>query len=154
MSTPHDTGIHIFGRPVGLALLVLYKCIWGALEVIAGLFVLFTYAIFARELVEDPQDLFVNWLLGHLGIAQAHQLGAVIVLLGGIKIALAIGLWYRSWRIRNIALVFFCAAALFASYELVYRLTPFRVGALGMDLFLLYYCWKVLPKHLRHGEVV
>jgi uncharacterized membrane protein len=149
-----DRGIHVFRRPLGLVLFALYKGVWGTLEVVAGLLVLFSYQIFSRELIEDPQDLFVNWLFNHLGVEQAERVGAVIILLGGVKILIAIGLWYRSWRIRKVALVFLGAAALYALYEIASHFTVFRLAALGMDLVLIYYFWKILPKHLRHGAVV
>jgi uncharacterized membrane protein len=144
---------YVYGRPLGLALLAFYKGAWGILEILAGVLVLFSHRIFSGELTEDPQDLFANWLFAHLGVNQARQLGAVIILLGAVKIAIALGAWYRSWRMRNFALIFFSAAAAFAAYEIISRFTLFRLGALIMDLFFLYYFWKVLPKHLLHKDV-
>jgi uncharacterized membrane protein len=149
-----DRGLHFLGRPLGLVLLALYKSMWGATEMVAGVLLFFSHKIFARELIEDPQDLFVNWLFAHFGVKQAEQMGGIILLLGAIKIALGWGLWYRSWAVRKIAIIFFIGAGFYALYEASIHLTVFRLAALCVDIFLIYYCWKVLPKHLRHNKVV
>ncbi len=47
-----DSGPHPFGWPLGLVLLVLYKGIWGLLEVCAGLLVVFSHRIFSGELTD------------------------------------------------------------------------------------------------------
>lgn len=149
ITVPRNAGLHFAGRPLGLVLLVLYKGLWGTLEVGAGVLVLFSYRIFSGELIEDPQDMFVNWLFAHIGVTQALHIGTVIILLGIIKIMIALGVWYRSWAMRNAALVFFGAAGAFGAYELSVHLTMFRASALLVDLFLLWYFWIVLPKHLH-----
>ncbi len=148
-----DDGIHFRGRPLGLVLIAAYKGLWGTVELLAGFLVLFARAIMAKELIEDPQDILANWVFAHLGVGDARRIGAIVIVLGMIKIALAFGIWYRSWLVRNIALAFFAVAGFFAVYELTADVTAFRMAALGADLFMIYYLWKVLPKHYRHGKV-
>ncbi|OIO52457.1 hypothetical protein COY93_02605 [Candidatus Uhrbacteria bacterium CG_4_10_14_0_8_um_filter_58_22] len=151
--TAVDSGPHPFGRPLGLLLLVLYKGVWGLMEIVAGTFVVFSHRILSGELTEDPQDLLANWIFSHVGVAQAHRIGAVIVLLGAIKLAIAVGVWYRSWLMRNVSLVFLGVAAAFGIYEVVVSFTVFRLAALLVDLVLIYYFWRVLPRHLHDGTV-
>jgi Predicted membrane protein len=154
MERTNDSGEHIFGLPFGLVLIVAYKGIWGVVELLGGILVFFSHAILAGELTEDPQDIFANWVFAHLGVADARRIGSVIILLGAIKLAIAIGIWYRSWWMRKAALIFFCAASIFGLYEIITAPTLFKVGALIIDLFLIYYFWKVLPKHFRQGKIV
>lgn len=145
-----DHGIHPFGRPMGLVLIVAYKAVWGLLEVAAGFLLIFSRGLVATELAEDPQDLFINWLLSHFKVdfGVAATAGAVFIGLGLVKMILAIGIWYRSWRFRLAALVFFAVIGLFGVYELSSKFTALRLAAVAADLLILYYLWKILPKHL------
>jgi uncharacterized membrane protein len=148
-----DPGIHLFGRPLGLVLLVLYKAIWGAFEVAAGILIMLSYRVLSGELTEDPQDLFATWLFAHLGVEHAYRIGAIVLLLGITKIVIAVGVWYRSWLLRDGALIFFGMAAIYGCYEVLLHFSIFKLGALVMDLFLLWYFWKILPKHLHDRKV-
>ena len=152
----NDTGWHFRHRPLGLILIIAYKGIWGFLEFLAGIILLFSSRLIAAELLEDPQDVFLNWLVWHLrpDFSKVREVGIFICLLGGIKMFLAVGLWYRSYFMRSIGLVFLSLFAAFATTKILIHFSWFTLGALLMDLLILYYVWRILPKHFRHGEIV
>ena len=146
-----DRGLHIFGRPIGLVLIASYKMLWGFLEVVAGFLIIFSARLLAGELVEDPQDLFINWLLAHIEINQraATEIGYTILGLGAIKVIIAAGLWYRSWRIRRALIIFLSMVTAFALYQLGARFSILRVLTFLIDVSILFYLWKILPHHLH-----
>lgn len=152
-------------RPISLILVVLYKGILGILEIIGGvamLVVLFSLKQIAAtgwvqnfisgELAEDPTDRFINWILQqdpHAIYTVSIRVAFLLIILGAIKIALAVGVWRRSMLIRNIGLVFFICVALYGVYELATVFSVFKLGLFGADLLILYYFWKILPRHIR-----
>ena len=150
-----DDGQHLWGHPIGLVLVVVYKGIWGAIEFLAGLFLILSSKLIPTELVEDPQDLTLNWLINnfHPSFKLVLGLGAVISLLGLFKIILALGIWYRSYAIRNLGLVIMSLFAIFAVYTLLIKFSGFKVAALLVDLLIIFYFWKILPKHFHQGRV-
>src|SRR5438045_851840 len=116
-------------RPLGLVLIVAYKAIWGILEVAAGLFVSSSPALLRGELTDDPQDQLAAWLLAHTTM-QPSQLRAFslgLLALGLSKLVLAVGIWYGSWLVRDIALVVMSLAGLFALGALAIHFTLFRL---------------------------
>lgn len=151
-----------FKRPWGLILIVAYKGIWGLVEIILGLGTIllggiirqaaaseFVHDLVTRELTEDPQDVFVNWLLAHLKwLDFSVYVGAGLIFLGLVKLALAVGVWYRSWTVRDIGVVFFSGVAVYGVYELAADFSFFKAIALFLDMLILFYFWHMLPKHL------
>ncbi len=155
VQTGRDTGIHVFHRPLGLFLVIAYKAIWGTIEVVTGFLLFYSTFLIANELAEDPQDRLINWLIAnvHLEPKTVKEVGAVIVLFGISKIALALGLWFSSKKTRDIGIAFFLLLGLFGFFTVIVRPTLFHASVLAGDLFILWYLWKILPKHLRHGHV-
>jgi len=150
-----DTGWHFNGRPLGLILIVVYKFIWGSIEVLSGILLYFSSFLIARELVEDPQDLFVNWLLtnNHINLSAAKEFGIIIGLLGLGKVLIAFGIWYRSALMRDIGIAYFSLIGAYAIFSILSHFTIFKLLTLVADLAILYYLWQILPKHLKHGEI-
>lgn len=148
-------GRHILGRPAGLFFIVAYKAVWGIIELSAGLLVLFSYKIILGELAEDPQDLFFNWLLGHLPFSQpgAIKVGAAVTIFGLIKLFLAIGLWFKPVVTRKIAIFLFSAIAVYGAYHLSLRFSWFTTAALAIDGCILAYFLLLLPQHLKQDKV-
>ncbi|MBI3626895.1 DUF2127 domain-containing protein [Candidatus Uhrbacteria bacterium] len=154
-----------FHRPWSIVVLAFYKAFLGALEFLVGLILLiagyviahdqFTwvfYKIVEIETKEDPQDLFVHWLLSqNLGAltAQSMKIGVALLLLGVIKLTIAWGLWFESRLIRNLGLVFLIASGIFGLYSLYEKFSLVKLAALGVDLFFIYYFWKIFPKYFR-----
>ena len=138
------------GRPVGLVLIVGYKAIWGTLDMLAGAFVHKVPAILKAQLAADPQDQLANWVMAHTSLLPAHiraiTFGLLAVGLG--KLVLAGGIWYRSWLIRDISLWVMSIGGLVALAALVHHVTIWRVLALAIDLVIVWYLWRMLPRYL------
>ncbi|HEU0050867.1 MAG TPA: DUF2127 domain-containing protein [Patescibacteria group bacterium] len=150
-----DTGWHVLNRPLTLALVAAYKAVWGLTEVIGGILVLFSSRLIAGELMEDPQDLLANWLLRHVHLSQQTTLfiGITAIVFGVGKLLLALGLWFEIRIIRPLAILFFCGIALFGLREIFLSFSWFKFAALCIDAAILFYLWKILPKHFRQQNV-
>jgi uncharacterized membrane protein len=158
-----------FKRPMGLVLIVAYKGIWGLVEILLGLGAVifsgalhevaksdYVHGLILRELAEDPQDIFVNWLLAHVRwFDSAIYIGWIFVALGLIKVGLAVGVWYRSWAVRDIGIIFFSGVAVFGIYEIASNFSFLKFVVLLLDIAILFYFWQSLPKHLgpRKGKI-
>jgi len=149
--TPEHRGWHFRGRPLGLMLILGYKAVWGMFGVAAGTLTFFSSNFIANELIEDPQDLFLNWLLehAHVDTGGLKKIGAFFILVGTVNLILAAGLWYRSWKIRNVMLVFFLAVTAYGVYHLSEKTTVTNAAFVLIDLLISFYLWKILPKHLK-----
>ena len=136
-------------RPIGLTLIVLYKALWGGIEILAGLLVFFSYRLVAGELLEDSQDLLANWLLSHIHIssAGATRIGSLIVLLGILNLAFAVGIWRRSRLIQEVAMTFFILIFFFGLYRLAVDFRVLKAVAVALDGLIVYYLRKSLPKY-------
>ena len=153
-----------FKRPLGLILIVAYKGVLGLLEILAGIFALIFSSLIrhaatsefiknwiGRELAEDPQGIFINWLAAHdpSGILkEAISLGWGLVILGVIDAGIALAVWFRSWIIRDIGIVFFSAVAIYGIASLAISFSFFKLLAIVLNLSILFYFWQMLPKHL------
>lgn len=102
----------------------------------------------------DGLDRFVRWLVHYLidsKIADEILLhaGLILIALGLLKIFISVGLWFKSYTMRNIGLLIFAGLASYSIYHLTQGFSVIRLLALASDLFFLYYFWRILPKHLR-----
>jgi uncharacterized membrane protein len=149
-SAPRDKGLHFLDRPIGLVIIVLYKFIWGTSEILFGSLALLSPAIIRGELAEDPQDIFANWLLSHVHYNYQIfiNIGLIAMAFGLVKLILAVSLWYRSWFMRKSLIIFFIIIVIFGIYYLSIKFSFFTVAGLVIDGLILYYLWKILPKHL------
>lgn len=144
-----DPGPHILGRPPGLIAIIVYKAVWGLFETVAGILILFSYKLMAEELLEDPSDRLVNWVLDHVTYRGSLKLGALFIILGLIKLSLAAGLFYHAKITRKLAIAFFTGVAIFGILRLLVKFSWIEFWVLGIDIFILYYFWLVLPRHFR-----
>lgn len=153
-SSANPPHLQYFGRPPGLVLISAYKALWGLTELAVGTVLIFSRRLVTGELAEDPQDLFLNWLLArvHVDYHAAAAAGFVLLALGAIKLVLAAGIWSRSRRFRQAALMFFAATALYGAYHLSVRFSMTAAFDLLADLLILLYLWKFLPRHLPERE--
>jgi uncharacterized membrane protein (DUF2068 family) len=140
-------------RPLGLVLIVVYKAVWGMLELAAGGLITKS-ATLRGELTDDPQDQLAAWLLAHWNLqpAQLRAMSAALLALGLVKLVLALGIWYRSWFIRDVALVTMGIAGVFALGALVVDFSLFRLAVVGTDLLIVLYLWRILPRYLPPRE--
>lgn len=152
----HNTAYHLFGRPPAFLLIIAYKALWGIAEVILGTLILFSWKIITRELGEDPNDLFLNWLLVHLpfGQKQALPLGAAVLTFGAVKLALAIGLWFHPKLTRQLGIIFLSGAGFVGTYATLRSYSVFKAMALAFDISILLYFIFVLPRHLSQDTTV
>ncbi len=150
---PHR-GVHLFGRPLGVIAVMLYKTVWGLAECASGLLLLFSGAIIRIELSEDPQDLFMNWLLKtvHFNPSNALRFGILLILLGLIKFAIAVGVWYGSWNVRRVLMIFLSIITVYACVDIIVSFSAWKFFTLASDLVILFYLWKILPSHLSYDS--
>jgi uncharacterized membrane protein len=143
-------GWHFRGRPLGLLLIFGYKLVWGIFEVAAGTLAFFSSRLIMNELIEDPQDVFLTWLLthAHIDTSGLRKIGVFIVIVGITNLLLAAGLWYRSWKLRNVLLIFYSALAAYGLFHLSEKPTVPNAAFVLIDLLITFYLWKLLPKHL------
>ena len=145
----------IFNRPPGLVIIFFYKVITGLGEIILGFFLLFTFTgMIRRELTEDPQDVFVNFLIHgvHFRPETATSVGNLFIFFGLLKLIIAISLWYRSHIMRKILILFLSMITSYSFVVTIYSFTPFRAFCFLADSAILIYLWKFLPHHFNHPE--
>ena len=151
-----------FGRSTSLLLLIFYKLLLAAIEMLAGILFLFA-AFFIKHIsvaatissIPNKDDLarFTDWLIQHLLALNIDyelvlHIGLVLVALGFFKVFVAVGLWFKSHKMRTIALVIFGGLSLYSAYELYLDFSVFRSISLVLDLVIVYYFWRILPRHL------
>lgn len=159
-----------FKRPLGLILIVFYKGVLGLMEILLGAIALifsslirhaatsdFIHNLIARGLAEDPQGIFINWLAARdpSGILkEAISLGWVFVILGIIDLAIAIAVWFRSWIVRDIGIVFFSGVAIYGIASLAVNFSFFKLLAVILNISILFYFWQMMPKHLGPRKIL
>lgn len=151
------------GRSSQLLGMIFYKLMLALVEMLAGALCLLG-AFFARhpsllgniDLVatEDHLDRFVKWLVHYIVDSQIGDelllhAGLILIAFGLLKIFISLGLWFKSYKMRNIGILIFASLASYSTYHLFIEFSVIRVIALASDLFFVYYFWKVLPKHLK-----
>jgi uncharacterized membrane protein len=153
----------LFGRSSSLLLLIFYKLLLAIVQIIAGTLFL-TVAFFIKHPViikaisdiadKDRLDIFINWVVGQIISWQIEyevvlHIGLVLIALGIFSAIIAGGLWFKSTKMRLLALLVFGALALYSLYQLFLDFSIFKTLTLTADFFIIYYFWKILPKHLE-----
>ena len=146
---------HLFGRPIGLVAIAAYKLVWGAMEIGAGVLLVFSQRLITGELAEDPTDRFARWLLSHtwFDYTRAAHLGILFILLGAFKILLFFGIWYRSMHFRYAILAVSAGVAAFGAYELIVAFSAYKLALLVAEAFIVVYLWKILPTHAGEPHI-
>ncbi len=144
------TGELYYGHPLGVVAIVLYKSLWGSLELIAGVLLILTRKLVARELLEDPASTLFRLLLTKVYVSDSRVIrtGVVFIALGVLNLLIAVGMWYRSWKLRNAMLAFFMFVLAYGVEHLITRPSWLLFGAVIADGLIVWYLWAVLPKHL------
>jgi uncharacterized membrane protein len=145
----------IFKRPPGLVAICFYKTIWGIGEVALGFFMLFfVNGLIRQELLEDPQDIFVHFLIygAHVRPETSASIGNLFIFFGTVKLIIALSLWFRSRKMRHVLIVFLAMITSFAFVDAIFRYTPFKIVSFIADAAILFYLWKVIPHHFTHPE--
>lgn len=153
----------LFGRSSSLLLLIFYKILLAVVQVIAGALFL-TIAFFIKHPViikaiediadKDRLDVFINWIVGQIVSWRIEyevvlHIGLVLIALGLFSVLVAGGLWFKSNKMRLLALLVFGALALYSFYHLITDFSVLKLLTLAADIFIIYYFWRILPKHLQ-----
>jgi len=104
-----------------------------------------------QELQDDPQDIFFRWLAGHLPKMSPDTtlaLGWIVLIYGLLKVLIAAGLWYRAEATRNISVAIFGFFGVYGAYQTILNFSLWKLMAVCIDLYVLYYFWVILPRHL------
>lgn len=144
-------------------MLIFYKLLLAVIEMLAGALCLIA-AFFAehpnlavvieKTATQSNLDRFVNWLVQELMRFKAdHEIithvGLLLIAFGLFNILLAIGVWFKSRKMRTIALVVFGGLSLYSIITLIQSFNVLDLVSLILDLIVLYYFWRILPRHLE-----
>lgn len=144
------TGELYYGHPLGVVAIVLYKAVWGTLELVAGILLILTRKVVARELLDDPASSLFRLLLSRVYVSDSKVIraGVIFMVLGAVNLLIALGMWYRSWKLRNAMLAFFMFVLAYGVEHLILHPTWLLAGGVVADGLIVYYLWAILPKHL------
>ena len=152
-----------FGRSSSLLLMIFYKLLLAVIQVLAGsLLLVIAFFIKHPEIIEaitaipdkDNMDKVVHWIVQQLTLWQLEysvvvNIGLVLIALGLFSVIVAGGLWFKSSKIRLLALLIFGSLALYSLYQLAVDFSAVQALVLAVDVYIIYYFWRVLPKHLE-----
>lgn len=153
-----------FGRSSSLLLMIFYKMLLAAIQVLAGaLFLVIAFFIKHPEIIDaisnladrDTLDQVVYWIVQRLTEWRVEysvtvNVGLVLISLGLFSVIVAGGLWFRSTKVRLLALLVFGSLALYSLYQLAIDFSTLQAVMLAVDIYIIYYFWRVLPRHLNH----
>ena len=147
-----------------MTIIAIYKSIFGFVEIVLGLILaigaFFTHILFVNtfiqtliqnELTEDPQDFLANLFISHniaFGTKSILQVASFIIILGIIKLLIAYAVWFRSKIVRNISMYILSFIGIIGIYAIIIKFSIFKLIGLSIDIFILYYFWKIFPKYL------
>ncbi len=152
----------LFGRPLGIGLIVLQKTLWGSVLLVVAVVLLTWHAqhvtdplqeLFTRELAEDPHDLLATVLIRMLPTVslQTELLLAVGVtvyaLLEGIE---AWGLWRDLMWVELLIVVETAALLPYDMWELARSPSVGKVLSLVINVLIV---WYLVARYLRRRTV-
>lgn len=151
------------GRSSQLLGMIFYKLMLALVEAMAGVLCLLGAFLLRYPAVVSSIDAVkseawlersVQWSVHYIvnsNIADELLVHAALILfaLALLKIFIAVGLWFKSHKMRKFGILLFAGLASYSVYHLLQSFSTIRVIALASDLFFLFYFWKILPKHLE-----
>ncbi len=152
----------LFGRPLGIGLILLQKTLWGSMMFVLAIVLLTLHArhvtqpiqeLFTRELAEDPHDLLATALIRLVPFVflQTELLLAVGVavyaLLEGIEIW---GLWRDLIWVELLIVVETAAFLPYDGWELVHSPSIVKVLSLVINILIV---WYLVVRYLRKRAV-
>ncbi len=152
----------LFGRPLGIGLIVLQKTLWGSVLLVVAVVLLTLHAqhvtdplqeLFTRELAEDPHDLLATALIRLIPTVslQTELLLAVGVtvyaLLEGIEVW---GLWRDLMWVELLIVVETAALLPYDMWELVRSPSVVKVLSLVINVLIV---WYLVARYLRKRTV-
>lgn len=152
----------LFGRPLGIALILLQKTLLGSVLLVLAIVLLRFHAkqvtdpiqeVFTRELAEDPHDLLANLLIGLLpSVSLATELllalGAIVyALLEGIEVW---GLWRELLWVELLIVVETAALLPYDGWELARAPSIVKVLSIAINILIV---WYLVVRYLRKRTV-
>jgi hypothetical protein len=153
----------LFGRSSSLLLMIFYKVLLAGIQVLAGaLFLIVAFFIKHPTIIDAIQEIadkdrfdqaaywiieqFASWKIEYVVLV---NVGLVLISLGLFSLIVAGGLWFKSSKMRLLALLIFGAIALYSSYQLILHFSVLQAIVLAVDIYILYYFWHILPRHIN-----
>ena len=160
---PRSKPFTLFGRSSSLLMLIFYKLLLAVIDVLAGALCLVgAFFIKHPELFDaikkaattDNLDVSANWIFQQLvnwklDYQLLEQIGLIVIAFGLFNILLAVGVWFRSHKMRLIALIVFGGLCVYNIINLIQSFSTLDLVSLLLDLTVLYYFWRILPKHFE-----
>lgn len=141
----------LFGRPLGIGLILLQKTIWGSVLLVVAVVLLAFHAqhvtepiqaLFARELAEDPHDLLATVLIRLIPSVSLQtelllSVGVTVyALLEGIEVW---GLWHDLLWVELLIVVETAAFLPYDGWELVHDPSVVKVLSLVINVLIVWY---------------
>ena len=152
----------LFGRPLGMSLIVLQKTLWGSVLLVVAVVLLTWHAqhvthplqeLFTGELAEDPHDLLATALIR---LVPTVSLQAELLLAGGVTVYALLegievwGLWRDLIWVELLIVVETAALLPYDVWELVHRPTVVKVLSLVINVLIV---WYLVARYLRKRTV-
>ena len=152
----------LFGRPLGIGLILLQKTLWGSVLLVVAVVLLVFHAqhvtdpiqeLFARELAEDPHDLLATVLIRLIPTVSLQTelllaVGAMVyALLEGVEVW---GLWRDLLWVELLIVVETAALLPYDVWELVRSPSVVKVLSLIINILIV---WYLLVRYLRKRTV-
>jgi len=151
----------LFGRPLGIGLIVLQKALWGSVLLVMAVVLLLLYThhitdplqrLFARELAEDPDDLVATTLIRLFPTISLKT--ELLLALGSIVYALleaieAWGLWRGFFWVEVLIVVETAALFPLDGWELVRAFSVAKVLTVIINILIF---WYLLVRYLRRRK--
>ena len=141
----------LFGRPLGIGLILLQKTIWGSVLLVLAVVLLTFHAqhvtdpiqeLFTRELAEDPHDLLANVLIRLIPFVSLQTelllaVGATVyAVLEGIEVW---GLWHDLLWVELLIVVETAAFLPYDGWGLVHDPTVVKVLSIVLNVLIVWY---------------
>jgi uncharacterized membrane protein (DUF2068 family) len=153
----------LFGRPLGISLIVFQKALWGGVLLVMAVLLLFLYThhitnplqrLFARELAEDPDDLVATTLIRLFPTISLKT--ELLLALGSIVYALleaieAWGLWRGFFWVEVLIVVETAALFPLDGWELVRAFSVAKVLTVIINILIF---WYLLMRYLRRRKEI
>lgn len=141
----------LFGRPLGVGLILLQKTVWGSLLLVLAVVLLRFHArqvtdpiqeLFARELAEDPHDLLANLLISLLPSVSLRT--ELLLAVGAIVYAFleaieAWGLWRDLLWVELLIVVETATLLPYDGWELVRFPSVVKVLTIMINILIVWY---------------
>lgn len=141
----------LFGRPLGVGLILLQKTVWGSLLLVLAVVLLRFHArqvtdpiqeLFARELAEDPHDLLANLLISLLPSVSLRT--ELLLAIGAIVYAFleaieAWGLWRDLLWVELLIVVETATLLPYDGWELVRFPSVVKVLTIMINILIVWY---------------